>query len=106
MSNIRDRVQKLEALTNVVNLIDACGVTEAELPGIIENAIEDMEANVGALIGAGRSGELATPYPHRYPSRIACWSWLRNHYAATRQWLVRPTTGYFAVDGVVEFRFL
>lgn len=45
MSNIRDRVQKLEALTNVVSLIDACGVTEAELPGIIENAIKEMEAS-------------------------------------------------------------
>lgn len=45
MNSIRDRVQKLEALTNVVSLIDACGVTEAELPGIIENAVKEMKAS-------------------------------------------------------------
>ena len=44
-TNIRDRVQKLEALTNVVSLIDACGVTEAELPGIVENAVKEMKAS-------------------------------------------------------------
>lgn len=41
--NLRERVKKLEAVTSAVSLIDACGLTEAELHRIIENTVKELE---------------------------------------------------------------